>query len=182
MVVGLLLTRKDPVLTTLLLVAFVVVAVAAALFAARTHPPKVVAMLRRHLHSSAQLPVRMSMLIVLLLVYLAFELGLDVLLGAFAAGIVVRLFTIGDQSEVIKSKLDAIGFGFLIPIFFIVSGIHFDLHILLTRPSALLRLAAFLAMMLVVRGTPALLFIRRSPGCNAPRWPCSPLRVCRSSW
>jgi len=146
-VVGLLLTRKDPVLTTLLLVAFVVVAVAAALFAARTHPPKVVAMLRRHLHSSAQLPVRMSMLIVLLLVYLAFELGLDVLLGAFAAGIVVRLFTIGDQSEVIKSKLDAIGFGFLIPIFFIVSGIHFDLHILLTRPSALLRLAAFLAMM-----------------------------------
>lgn len=162
-VVGVLLTRKDPVLTTLLLVAFVVIAVAAALFAARTHPPKVVAMLRRHLHSSAQLPVRMSILIVLLLVYLAFELGLDVLLGAFAAGIVVRLFTIGDQSEAIKSKLDAIGFGFLIPIFFIVSGIHFDLHILLTRPSALLRLVAFLAMMLVVRGSPAFLLYTKIP-------------------
>lgn len=105
----------------------------------------------------------MSILIVLLLVYLAFELELDVLLGAFAAGIVVRLFTIGDQSEATKSKLDAIGFGSLILIFFIVSGIHFDLHILLTRPFALLRLVAFLAMMLVVRGSPALLLYTTIP-------------------
>jgi flagellin-like protein len=160
--VAVLLTKKDPVETSLLLVAFVVIAAAAAVFATRAHPPRVVALLRRHLYSSSQLPVRVSVLTVLLLVYLAFLLGLDVLLGAFAAGIVVRLFTAGEDSEIIKSKLDAVGFGFLIPIFFIVSGIHFDLHILLHKPSALLRLVGFLAMMLFVRGTPALLLYRRT--------------------
>jgi Kef-type K+ transport system membrane component KefB len=158
--VAILLTGKDPLINSLLIVAFVIVAASAALLATRAHPPKVVALLRRHLHSSAQLPVRLAVLLVLLLVYLAFVLSLDVLLGAFAAGIIVRLLTIGDDSEVIESKLDAIGFGFLIPIFFIVSGIHFDLHILLTKPSALLRLVIFLALMLVVRGVPALILYR----------------------
>jgi Kef-type K+ transport system membrane component KefB len=159
--VAVLLTGKDPVATSLLLVAFVVIATVTALLAARAHPPEVVALLRRHLQTSTQLPVRVSVLLVLLLVYLAFELGLDVLLGAFAAGIVVRLFTVGDDSEIIESKLQAIGFGFLIPIFFVVSGIHFDLHVLLHRPSALLRLVGFLALMLVVRGVPALVLYRR---------------------
>lgn len=114
-VVALLLTHKDPVVSGSLLVAFVAIATATALLATRAHPPKVVALLRRHLNSSAQLPVRVAVLLVLLLVYLAFELGLDVLLGAFAAGIVVRLFTVGEDSKAIESKLAAIGFGFLIP-------------------------------------------------------------------
>jgi Kef-type K+ transport system membrane component KefB len=159
--VAVLLAHKDPAISFALLVAFVVVATTTAFLATRPQPPKVVALLRRHLHSSAQLPVRVSVFLVLLLVYLAFELGLDVLLGAFAAGIVVRLLIAGEDSEVVESKLEAIGFGFLIPIFFIVSGIHFDLHILLTRPSALVRLVMFLGMMLVVRGAPALLLYRR---------------------
>ncbi len=158
--VAVLLTRKDPLVTSLLLIAFVVIAAVTAVFATRAHPPKVVSLLQRHLNSSAQLPVRVSVLTVLLLVYLAFLLGLDVLLGAFAAGIVVRLFTDGDDSEIVKSKLDAVGFGFLIPIFFVVSGIHFDLHILLAQPTALLRLVTFLAMMLFVRGAPAMLLYR----------------------
>jgi Kef-type K+ transport system membrane component KefB len=160
-VVAILLTHKDPVVSSLLLVCFVAIATTTALLATRVHPPKVVALLRRHLYSSAQLPVRVAVLLVLLLVYLASELGLDVLLGAFAAGIVVRLFTAGEDSKVIESKLRAIGFGFLIPIFFIVSGTHFDLHIFLARPSTLLRLLLFLALMLVVRGGPALLLYRR---------------------
>lgn len=61
----------------------------------------------------------------------------------------------------IESKLEAIGFGFLIPIFFIVSGTHFDLHIFFVKPSTILRLLVFLALMLVVRGGPALLLYRR---------------------
>jgi len=160
-VVAILLTRKDPVVSSVLLVCFVAIAATTALLATRVHPPKVVALLRRHLDSSAQLPVRVAVLLVLLLVYLASELGLDVLLGAFAAGIVVRLFTAGEDSKVIESKLTAIGFGFLIPIFFVVSGTRFDLHIFVAEPSALLRLLLFLALMLVVRGGPALLLYRR---------------------
>ena len=100
------------------------------------------------------------MFFVLFLVYLAFELGLDVLLGAFAAGVVIRLFTVGDDSTVIKGKFEAIGYGSLIPIFFIVSGIRFDLHALTSNPGAFLRLPLFLGLFLVVRGLPALLLYR----------------------
>ena len=128
--VAVLLTNRDPRLTFLLLALFVAVAVIAALLATQVHPPRFIALMRKHLHSTAQLPVRISVLLVILLVYLAEKLSLDVLLGAFAAGVVVRLFIQGEDSKPITSKLEAIGFGFLIPIFFIDSGIKFDLHAL----------------------------------------------------
>jgi Kef-type K+ transport system membrane component KefB len=158
--VAILLTKKDPLIATALLIAFVAVAVVGALLATRDQPPKVVAVLGRHLHSSAQLPVRIAMLLVFVLVYFAFKLGLDVLLGAFAAGVLVRLFAIGEDSPVIKGKLEAIGFGFLIPIFFVVSGVRFNLHVLISSPSALLRVPLFMALFLVVRGLPALVLYR----------------------
>lgn len=120
-----------------------------------------VELLRRNLHSSAQLPVRVAILLILLLVYLAFELNLDVLLGAFSAGIVVRLFTAGEQSEVIGGKLEAIGFGFLVPIFFVVSGMKFDIHIFEREPWTLARIPLFVALFLVVRGVPVYALYRK---------------------
>jgi Kef-type K+ transport system membrane component KefB len=158
--VAVLLDHRQPALTALLLVLFVVVAVVTTLLAARAQPPKVVRLLHRHLQSSAQLPVRVAVLFIFGLVYLAFRLGLDVLLGAFAAGIVVRLFARGDDSTIVKDKLEAIGFGFLIPIFFIVSGMNFHLTALIDSPGALLRVPLFLVLFLLVRGTPALLLYR----------------------
>ena len=159
--VAVLLTRKEPLLTSVLLLAFVVVAVATVLLAARTQPPRVVALLNRHLESSAQLPVRVSLLFILLLVLLASTLGLDVLLGAFAAGIVVRLFSASGESVAIRAKLEAIGFGFLIPIFFVVSGIQFDMHVFVQHPESLWRVPFFLLLMLVARGVPVYLLYRR---------------------
>jgi Kef-type K+ transport system membrane component KefB len=159
--VALLLTNKEPLLTSLLLVAFITVAVITVMIAARAQPPKVVSLLNRHLESSAQLPVRVSLMLILLLVLLAETLGLDVLLGAFAAGIVVRLFSASSESEAIKAKLEAIGFGFLIPIFFVVTGIRFDLHVFVQHPSSLWRVPVFLAMMLVARGAPVYLLYRK---------------------
>ncbi len=158
--VALLLTRKDPVLTTVLLVTFVAVAVVTVLFAAREQPPPLVSLLNRHLESSAQLPVRISLLFIVLLVLLAETLGLDVLLGAFSAGVVVRLFSARGESEAIKAKLEAIGYGFLIPIFFVVSGIEFDLHVFIQHPRELWRVPVFLALMLVARGAPVYLLYR----------------------
>ena len=158
--IALLLTSNNPLSTTVLLVAFVAVALVAALLATRHQPPRVVDVLRRNLHSSAQLPVRVSVLLIVLLVWLASALNLDVLLGAFAAGIVVRLFSAGDDGDVIRVKLEAIGFGFLVPVFFIVSGMNFDLDALRNDPATLLRLPVFLGLFLVVRGVPALLLYR----------------------
>jgi Kef-type K+ transport system membrane component KefB len=159
--VALLLTSHDAGLTVLLLGAFVVIAVVAALLATQVHPPRLVLMLRRHLHSSSQLPVRISVTLVVLLVFLAIKLSLDVLLGAFAAGVVVRLFIRGDDTEQITSKLEAIGFGFLIPIFFIESGINFDLPALIHKPKVLLLVPVFTALFLVTRALPTLAFFRR---------------------
>ncbi|MGO8873015.1 MAG: cation:proton antiporter [Acidimicrobiales bacterium] len=159
--VALLLTKKEPLLTSSLLIAFVVVAVATVLLAARAKPPRVVALLDRHLESSAQLPVRVALLFIVLLVLLAATLGLDVLLGAFAAGIVVRLFAASGETEQIRGKLEAIGFGFLIPIFFVVSGIEFDAHVFVQDPLSLWRVPFFVALMLVARGAPVYLFYRR---------------------
>ena len=160
MAVAVLLTNRDARLTFLLLALFVGVAVVAAMLAMQVHPPRFVALMRRHLHSTAQLPVRISFLLVILLVYLALKLSLDVLLGAFAAGVVVRLFIVGEDSEPIQSKLEAIGFGFLIPIFFIESGITFDLHALIHQPRVLLLVPAFTALFLVTRGLPTWVFFR----------------------
>jgi Kef-type K+ transport system membrane component KefB len=159
--IALLLSSDSPAHTTVLLIVFVGLAVGAALLAMRPQPPRVVALLRKNLHSSAQLPIRVSVLFIVVLVWVASELSLDVLLGAFAAGVVVRLFSSGSDSETIRVKLEAIGFGFLIPIFFIVSGMEFDLDALTSDPTTLLRVPVFLALFLVVRGVPALLLYRR---------------------
>ena len=159
--VALLLTNRDTQLTLLLLALFVGVAAAAALLAMQVRPPRFVALLRRHLHSTAQLPVRISVFLVILLVYLAFKLSLDVLLGAFAAGVVVRLLIKGEDAETITSKLEAIGFGFLIPIFFIESGITFDLHALIHQPKVLLLVPTFAVLFLITRGIPTWAFFRR---------------------
>jgi Kef-type K+ transport system membrane component KefB len=159
--VALLLTSHDDRLTVLTLVLFTAVAVAAALLAVRVHPPRLVAMLGRHLHSSSQLPVRISVTLVVFLVYLATKLSLDVLLGAFAAGVIVRLFIRGENTEQITSKLEAIGFGFLIPIFFIETGINLDLHALEHQPRVLLLVPVFALLFLFTRGLPTLVVYRR---------------------
>jgi len=158
--ITLLLSSDNPVGSGLLLVVFVVVAVTAALVATRPQPPRVVRMLQSNLHSSSQLPVRVAVLLIVVLVWLASDLGLDVLLGAFASGVVVRLFSSGPDGDVVREKLDAIGFGFLVPIFFIVSGMNFDLHALTGSVSTLLRVPLFLILFLFVRGAPAVLLYR----------------------
>jgi Kef-type K+ transport system membrane component KefB len=158
--IALLLTGDNPGHTAVLLVVFIAMAVVAALVAARPTPPRLVRVLTDNLHTSAQLPVRVSVLAVVLLVWVASELGLDVLLGAFAAGIVVRLFSAGEYSHVVRVKLEAIGFGFLVPIFFVTSGMSFDLEALLDDHSTILRVPLFLVGFLVVRGIPALLLYR----------------------
>ena len=158
--IAVLLTGKDPFATAALLVLFLVIAVATAFLAMRAHPPAFVSLLRRQLRTSAQLPVRVAVLMILVLVFIASRLGLDVLLGAFAAGVAVRLFAVGEDSEIIRCKLEAIGYGWLVPIFFVVSGMHFDLHTFVERPVTLFRVPLFLVLFLIVRGTPALLLYR----------------------
>ena len=159
--IALLLTSDNPAGTAVLLVLFVALALATVWLALRARSPRVAALMQKHLQSSAQLPVRVAVLLVVLLVWVAGDLGLDVLLGAFTAGIVVRLFVEGPDKPVISGKLEAIGFGFLIPVFFVVSGMNFDLDALTSEVTTMLRVPLFLVLFLVVRGLPTMLLYRR---------------------
>jgi Kef-type K+ transport system membrane component KefB len=154
--ITILLSASSPLTEAALLVAFALLAVAVAAMATRPQPPALVEMLQRHLSTSTQLPVRIIILLIVGLVVVAADLGLDNLLGAFAAGMIARLALSPEQTTALTPRLEAIGFGFLIPIFFIVSGVNFDLDALLESPTTMLKVPLFLVMMLAVRGLPAL--------------------------
>lgn len=143
-----------------LLATFVFIALACAAVALRLRPPHVIDLLSRTLQSTSQLPVRLSMLLLGGLVVLADVLGLDILLGAFAAGSLVGLVARGQGSEAFHHKLDALGFGFLIPIFFVTSGAQMDIVALFSSASTLARVPMFLALLLLVRGVPTFLYRR----------------------
>jgi Kef-type K+ transport system membrane component KefB len=99
-------------------------------------------------------------LLLFALVVVAADLGLDVILGAFAAGAILRLVLAGRELERFESKLDAVGFGLLIPFFFVTSGMQLDLEALAGSARALVGVPVFLALFLLVRGLPALLLYR----------------------
>jgi Kef-type K+ transport system membrane component KefB len=110
--------------------------------------------------SSAQIRVRAAMLLMIAFVALAEALGLEVILGSFAAGALLALL---DQDRRMthanfRVKLEAIGFGLFIPVFFVASGVRFDLSALLDKSSNLAMVPIFLLALLAVRGTPAITY------------------------
>ncbi|HEY7047313.1 MAG TPA: cation:proton antiporter [Jatrophihabitantaceae bacterium] len=163
--VALFLSGAYPLLTVVLLAGFLLVAAGIAFAAARPWGRSVTNAFNHGLHSSSQLPVRVAMVLVIGLEFLTTELGLDVLLGAFGAGIVVRV-AITDLPDTEKvgvflGKLEAIGFGLFVPIFFIVSGASLDLKSFAHNPAALAAIPVFVVLLLIVRGVPTLLCYRR---------------------
>ena len=159
-VISIFLTGAYGALTeTLLLVAFSAVVLVAALAALRARPPRVVEILQQTVHTTGQTAVRLSVLSLAGLVFLAIEVGFDFVLGAFAGGLVVGLALHSPQAAPVRMRLEGVGFGFLIPIYFVVTGMTFDLDSLLS-PTGLGLATLFLALFVVVRGASALLWFR----------------------
>jgi Kef-type K+ transport system membrane component KefB len=154
---------SSALVSALLLVAFTAITLIAAYLAARVRPTFVFGLLERKLHTSAQLPVRVAVLLLAALVFLTQQFGLDAVLGAMAAGVVVGLACQGHSGETVRHKLEAIGFGFFVPIFFVVSGIKFDLQALMESGPALMLVPLFLVLFLIARGVPVLLYVRHLP-------------------
>ena len=121
---------------------------------------RIAAVLLRLQDTTAQIRVRGAFMLLVAFVALASVLGLETILGAFVAGVILRLID-GDQMMThpqFRLKLEAIGFGVFIPVFFVTSGILFDLPALFSSPATLLRVPVFLVALLLVRGVPALLY------------------------
>jgi Kef-type K+ transport system membrane component KefB/Trk K+ transport system NAD-binding subunit len=108
-------------------------------------------------HASTQLKVRAAFTLMLIFVALSEALGAEMILGAFLAGAVVSLLRTADDAE-LGRKLEAIGFGFFIPIFFITVGLNFNLSALSASPKALLLAPLLLAAAILVKLAPALVF------------------------
>jgi Kef-type K+ transport system membrane component KefB len=145
----------------LLLALFVLMIVAAGVSVARAgRSMRLSAVLLRLQDTTAQIRVRGAVLLLIAFVAVAARFGLETILGAFLAGVVLGLV---DRDTLMthphfRVKLEGIGYGFLIPVFFVSSGLTFDLHALSSSPSTVLRAPLFLVLLLAVRGIPAFLY------------------------
>lgn len=108
-------------------------------------------------HASAQIKVRAAFAMMLIFVVFSEVLGAEVILGAFLAGAIIALLRTPEDAE-LTPKLEAIGFGFFIPIFFIMVGVDFNLDALLSSPQAMLLAPLLLLGAIVVKILPSLLF------------------------
>jgi Kef-type K+ transport system membrane component KefB len=154
----------ETTLVLLLLFLGVVVVVGLVLAGARGSEQLKTTVARLH-RTSAQISVRIAFLLLVLLVYMSEEFGLEVVLGAFLAGAMVSLL---DRENVVREtglteKLEGIGFGVFIPIFFVASGVSLDLDALFDSFDTIVLVPLTVIALLLVRGVPALIYGRFVP-------------------
>lgn len=157
--ISVFLGARSPGAATIVLAVFVLIAGLAVLVALRVPHLRLHAAVSATLHTSGQFAIRVILLVLGALVVLSLVLDIDMLLGAFAAGVVWRLLMRDaderDREEV-DGKVEAIAFGFLVPVFFVHTGITFDLRSLLDDPASLVLLPVLLVALLLVRGVPSM--------------------------
>jgi len=149
---------------------FVAALVAVAVIAGVERSGRVGDVLRRLQDTTAQIRVRGAFVLLVGLVALADTLGLEVILGAFIAGAVISLV---DRDRAMthpdfRRKLEAAGFGVFIPVFFVTTGVRYDLDALTAHVSTMVHVPIFLAALFVVRGLPALLYRSVIPAARIP--------------
>lgn len=143
----------------------VIAAVAVALARAE-RSARIDAALVRLQDTTAEIRVRIAVALLIGFVALAANAGLETILGAFVAGVLLAAIDRDSMSHPnFRLKLEAVGYGFLIPVFFVSSGVRFDLEALGDSPSALFRIPLFVLALLLARGLPALLY-RRTLGTD----------------
>jgi Kef-type K+ transport system membrane component KefB len=148
--------------STIFLIVSLVVLAGVVFFAAISaeHSTRISMDLLRLQNTTAQIRVRGAIVLLIGFAAAAQTLGLEVILGTFMAG---ALLTLLDRDEMMshpdfRPKLNAIGFGFFIPVFFVTTGVKYDLSALFSSTSTLIMVPIFLAALVVIRGLPALLY------------------------
>ncbi|MFF2390407.1 cation:proton antiporter [Agromyces sp. NPDC058104] len=167
--ISLFLSGRSPLVAAIVLLGFAVVAGVAIWLAAKGVGRRMHQVITATLHTSGQFAVRLVIFVLLALVALSIVLDLDMLLGAFTAGVLYRLLLVGapkHDAEAIESKLEGVGYGFLVPIFFINTGVTFDLEALFADGRTLAMLPVFVVLLLAIRGLPSLL---AAPAGSGPR-------------
>nr|WP_269453849.1 cation:proton antiporter [Pseudoclavibacter sp. 13-3] len=157
---SLLLSGRALSTSLIVLIVFAVIAVFLLWLANRLPHGRLHRFIRDTQHTSSQFALRLVIMIMGVLVALDLLLGIDTLLGAFTAGMVLRVLLSDaphDDAAFVESKLQGIGFGLLVPIFFINAGLGFDLPALFASPTLLLIAVGSALALFVVRGLPGML-------------------------
>ena len=144
----------------LIMLAFAAGSFCAVVLAARQTGGHFATIVERTMGTSGQFPMRLTILLLILLVVLSDQLEIDLVLGGFAAGAIVRAGLADRHRDALVTRLDGIGSGFLVPIFFITSGVRLDVATLLSDPIALAMVPIYALLMLAVRGLPVLFLYR----------------------
>ncbi len=156
--IALILTTRNAVLTLLILGCFAILAVVTATISKwlKKAESRIAKFIVKHKDSSVQMSIRVIMVLLVGLVTLSAVFDLDIVLGAFAAGFILR-YVIPEGDKGTEYKLNGIGYGFFIPLFFIVSGMSIDPRAIAEYP---LLLVVFLVALLVVRALPIFISLK----------------------
>ena len=164
--IALLLGSRSTIIEIGLLILFALVAILLYFTPGFLATERVVAIIERGHRTSSQTAVRWTMLLVLGLLFISTILGFDAVLGAFVAGLIVRHYAPEHLENKLIPKIESIGFGFFIPLFFVVSGANLDIQSIVANP---LRLLLFFVLLLVIRGLPQYVLYRRALPVSAER-------------
>jgi len=165
--IALLLGSKSMIVTLIILGIFA--AFVALVWAApgRLMTERVREIMARGHHTSSQTAVRWTVVLMLFLLVVASAFGFDAVLGAFVAGVILRRYSPPGAENRVLPKVEALGFGFFIPLFFIVSGANLDVASIAESP---LRLVLFFVLFVVVRGLPQYFLYRSVLPVSRERW------------
>lgn len=141
------------------LLIFALIVVALVKLPSRLRSQRLIDLINRGSSTASQTPLRLTIVLLVGLLTIAAAFGFDVVLGAFAAGMIVRRLAPHEATETLSHRMEAIAFGFFIPVFFIISGAKLDVQSIVEAP---LRLIAFTVLLLVCRGLPQYLVYRRA--------------------
>jgi Kef-type K+ transport system membrane component KefB len=154
--ISLLLGARGAITSLVVLAAFGLVALLLAALPSRLGP-RFKEILLRGRETTSQTSLRLIMLLLVGLLAIAGAFGLDVILGAFFAGVITRRHVSPGTDERLEAKIDGLAFGLFVPLFFVVSGMSLDVQAILESPG---RLVLFFALLVVCRGLPTLLWFR----------------------
>jgi Kef-type K+ transport system membrane component KefB len=147
---------------SIVLVGFALIAILAIWLGGQVRSLQLPPVLRNTMTSSGQFPIRLAVFLAVTFALFSESLGLDLVLGAFVAGAVLRALVPENLHHDLMVRLSALGYGFLIPIFFVVSGMKLDIAAMTNSPIGLALVPVFVGMMLLARGLPALWLYRQA--------------------
>lgn len=157
--ISVLLGSQSSFLALITLGVFGIIALVLAILPGRIKSDRLAQIIERGHTSSSQTAVRLTVLLMIALLALADVLGFDVVLGAFVAGIIVRRYVSPNSEHLVQGKVEAIAFGLMVPLFFVVSGARLDIIAIIENPFMML---GFFVLIILVRGVPQFFVYRKA--------------------